>query len=161
MAGIIDSQLPPEGEPMPEAEDPNAENDPDAVDKFMYVVESVLSDEKGGLTQSLGETLAKAKDLPTALANAAYDMVASIDEKTGGMLGDEDLPGVAAETLSKMAEIAEAAGMEITSATVARATSLMLARFLEENGQPEGAAKLRAAPPEEAAAQIDQMSQEA
>lgn len=134
-----EEQMPPDGR-TPE-EDPMAaegETDPEGYDKFMVVVESILTDEKNGVMETISEAISSASDLPKILASTAYDMVAKVDESTGGIIADEDLAGAAAETLGRIAEIAEAAGKEITPRVIARATDIMIRRFMEENGDVEG-----------------------
>lgn len=157
---------PEETSEAPEGQTPPSEMDgqtpPSQIDleKFMYVVEAAVTDKKTGLMEKISDAITAAKDLPGALASAAYDLVAAIDEKTGGQLPDEDLASAAAETLGLIAEVAEASGKQITGREISAATKAMLSRFMEENGDAEGQAALEQQDAESVGAQLDQPGQE-
>jgi hypothetical protein len=104
--------------------------------KFMYIVEGTLAKDKKALQATI-QMLRDASDLPRALAQAAYALVAMVDEKTQGLIADEDLAEVGADTLGVVAEIAEQEGLQIGSREVAAATNLMIRQYLEENGEVE------------------------
>lgn len=145
-------------EDVAEGEAPDGQTPGGAIDseKFMYVVEAALTDKKSGLMEQIADAMSSAKDLPQSLADAAYDLVASIDEKTGGGLPDEDLASAAAETLGLIAEVAEAAGQQITGREISSATKLMISRFMEESGDAEGMAALEQQDADAVGAQLDQ-----
>jgi len=104
--------------------------------KFMYIVEGTLAKDKKALQATI-QMLRDASDLPRALAQAAYALVAMVDEKTQGLIADEDLAEVGADTLGVVAEIAEREGLQIGSREIAAATNLMIRQYLEENGEVE------------------------
>jgi len=166
MMAIIGNKLPQGGVPPgpqagPEAvpEDASQGQTPGGqidLEKFMYVVEAALTDKKSGLMEQIADAMSSAKDLPQALADAAYDMVAAIDEKTGGGLPDDDIASAAAETLGLIAEVAEAAGQQITGREISGATKLMIARLMDESGDAEGRAALEQQDADAVGAQIEQ-----
>jgi hypothetical protein len=104
--------------------------------KFMYIVEGTLAKDEKAL-RAVVEMLRTASDLPRSLAQAAYALVAMVDEKTQGLIADEDLAEVAVDTLGVVAEIAEQDGLQIVSREIAAATNLMIRQYLEENGEVE------------------------
>ena len=104
--------------------------------KFMYIVEGTLAKDEKAL-RAIVEMLRDASDLPRSLAQAAYALVAMVDEKTQGLIADEDLAEVAVDTLGVVAEIAEQEGLQIGSREIAAATNLMIRQYLEENGEVE------------------------
>ncbi len=175
MAGLIQQQLPPEedaqepGEPpentpadmqedAAEGEPEGEAGDPDGATKLVVFVERLLADEKNGLMKSIAQKLKDSTEPTAELARTAYDIVAMADEKTGGMVPDEDLAGAAAEVLGIVAEIAETVGIKIGGREIAGATNLMIRRFMEENGDVEG---LQAMQNQDVAAIGDQLDQQA
>lgn len=139
----------------PETEPESEEsNDPEAYDKFMYVVEAALADKKSKLVQKIAAAIEGAADLPRILATTTYDLVAAMDEKTGGMLPDEDLPQAAAETLEHVASIAEAAGKDVSDQVISKTVNLMMRRFMEESGDVEGLKKMNGINPDQVAAKM-------
>lgn len=84
--------------------------------------------------KGVAEALKAAQDPLEGLANTAYEMVSIIDEKTNGEVPDELLVLLATNVLEEVAEIGEAAGLDITPATVASALKMMILRFLGEQG---------------------------
>lgn len=161
--GIIDKSMgpAPAEEPskgmMPEEEFEDGEaKDPEEYDKFMYVVESALADKKSKLVQKIASAIEAAADLPRILATTTYNLVAAMDEKTGGMLSDEDLPQAAVETLEHVAGIAEAAGKDVSDQVISKTVNLMLRRFMEESGDVEGLERMNKINPDEVAMQMGQ-----
>lgn len=110
------------------------------LDDFLFAVEGFLYDKKSNAAEKVASSVKSAKDPIAAMANTAYDIVAMVDEKTGGNLADEMLASAAAETLGMVAEVAEAAGIDVTPREIASATRIMLKRFLAESGEDPAAA---------------------
>lgn len=68
------------------------------------------------------------------LADTAYEMVSIVDEATQGRVPDEDLVPLAAEILGEVADIAQAAGVQVKGSVIAKAMQLMLVRYVTEQG---------------------------
>ena len=61
-------------------------------------------------------------------------MVSIADERTQGSIPDEQLVPFAAEVLGEVADIAQATGIEVKGATIAKAMQMMLVRYVTEQG---------------------------
>lgn len=138
MAGLINDQMAPEGQPaeLPEddlevedgGEDGGSEQYQAAIE---YAMQALY--QNGGAKQ-LAQALRAADDPATAMADAAYQMMTIIDEQTDGEIPDEELVPLAVDVLTEVADVAEAAGVEADGQTVASAMQQMLLRFVRENG---------------------------
>lgn len=82
----------------------------------------------------IAKALRTAPDKVEAMANTAYEIVSITDEKTDGVVPDELLAAFATFVLEEVAEIAEAAGIEVKPSDVALALKQMILRFLGEQG---------------------------
>jgi len=82
----------------------------------------------------IAKALRTAPDKVEAMANTAYEIVSITDEKTDGAVPDELLAAFATFVLEEVAEIAEAAGLEVKPSEVALALKQMILRFLGEQG---------------------------
>lgn len=143
MAGLINEKMPapaeaenPQAEMAPEAmmaeEGGEAdENDPAYQAAMQFAMEALYGNKAA---KGVAEALKAAQDPVEGLANTAYEMVSIIDEKTNGDVPDELLVLLATNVLEEVAEIGEAAGLDITPATVASALKMMILRFLGEQG---------------------------
>jgi hypothetical protein len=78
--------------------------------------------------------LKKARDPAQGLADTAYEMVTLADEATEGAIPDEQLIAFASEVLGEVADIATAAGVKVSGATIAKAVQTMLLRYVAEQG---------------------------
>lgn len=91
------------------------------------------------------------------LADTAYEMVTIVDEATQGRVPDEELVPLAAEILGEVADIAQAAGIQVKGSVIAKAMQLMLVRYVTEQGMDPS--QLQAAmaqiDPEQVGAQLD------
>lgn len=126
-----DSQMP-AGAPGEEQDDGQpAESNP-AFQQAVALAGEVLYRQGGA--KDVAAALAAAPDIAEGLANTAYDMVVTIDEKTQGQVPDELLMSLATTILTEVAEIAEAAGLEVTGKVIAAAMQQMILRYLTENG---------------------------
>lgn len=150
-----------DGSPEDVADDAQENGAPasDELKKFMYVATSILADDKNGVMDQIAKTLSSTQELPKALCDAAYNVTAAVDEKTQGILPDEDMATAAAEILGRIADVAEAAGRKITGKDIAGATNLMIRRFMEENGDVEGLQQMQQADINGVGAQLDQQMQ--
>lgn len=82
----------------------------------------------------IAKALRTAPDKVEAMANTAYEIISITDEKTDGAVPDELLAAFATFVLEEVAEIAEAAGLEVKPSEVALALKQMILRFLGEQG---------------------------
>lgn len=82
----------------------------------------------------IAKALRTAPDKVEAMANTAYEIVSITDERTDGAVPDELLAAFATFVLEEVAEIAEAAGLEVKPSEVALALKQMILRFLGEQG---------------------------
>lgn len=104
------------------------------IDKFEAATLKVLYDEQGGAAENVVNALQSSEDLAQTLATLSYDMTQILDERSGNLLDGEIDVVVATEVLGQIAEIGQTAGMEIRGPEIAKATQLMLQRYMEENG---------------------------
>jgi len=87
-----------------------------------------------GAAKDVARALRSASDPVTGLAETAYEMVSTIDEKTQGQVPDELMVSLAAEVLGEVADIGEAAGIKLGGKEISAAMQQMLVRYLTENG---------------------------
>lgn len=104
-------------------------------ERFTLAAQKALYED--GMAEDIGVRMQKAANAATEMANVAYELVAAIDERSGGMLDDEMLAPVALDILGMVAEIARAAEVKVTGADVATAAKTMISRYLQENGASE------------------------
>jgi len=84
--------------------------------------------------RDVAKSIRNAPDVVQGLADTAYEMVTIADEATRGEVPDEMLVALAAEVLGEVADIAQASGVKIHSAIIARAMQNMLIRYVTEQG---------------------------
>lgn len=135
MKGMIEGAMP-QGQPMKgedlEAPMEEAEGEDKDFDRFMLAVQKVLYDSEA--SDSLAEDLATSQDIPKTLADVAYDVFSTVDEKSGGMLPDEAVAAAAIDTLGMIAEMAGKVGKKPSGADLAQAAKLMIERYFTESG---------------------------
>ena len=122
-----------EGE-APEAQDqssPDAEKDPAYQQAIGLVMESLYGEKAA---KGVADSLKSAPSVVDGLANTAYEITSIIDERTEGKVPDELIALLASNVLEEVAEIADAAGIQVTPADVALALKQMILRFLGEQG---------------------------
>lgn len=124
--------------PMPEAmerEDESTGDDPESdagyTQAMTFAMEALYANKAA---DQISESLKGAPDLVEGLANTAYDVVSIVDERTDGAVPDELLVLFASRILEEVAEIAEAAGIQVKPSDVALALKQMILRFLGEQG---------------------------
>ena len=161
MAGLIEEQMgaegvPPQQVPMQDqmASDPMAA---DPMDEGM-MPEDMMADDgeeldqdnpafqaalqfamqalyENGAARDVAESLkAGAEDTAMVLADTAYEMVSIVDERTDGEVPDELIALLAITILQEVADIGEAAGVDVSPENLADAFKEMLLRFLAEQG---------------------------
>jgi hypothetical protein len=89
---------------------------------------------KDGAAQDIATALKSSDNPIEEIGNTAYEILVAIDEKTKGSIPDELIVALAVETMSEVAEIAEAAGIKIGGTEVANAMKTMLTRYAQESG---------------------------
>lgn len=120
----------PEQAPAPE-ESVDPENDPGFAQATRFAMEALYANKAAN---DIAKALKTAPNKVDAMANTAYEIVSITDEKTDGAVPDELLAAFATFVLEEVAEIAEAAGLEIKPSDVALALKQMILRFLGEQG---------------------------
>lgn len=137
MNGLINSQMSPEQleaqspEMQGEQQDLTAEEQ-QAYDRFMLGVNRVLYEK--GYDELIVEQLKSTKDIVSAMADQAYDLMSELDRKSGAMLPDDLIAAAAFDVLGEVATVARAAGAQITGAQISGAAQKMIVRYFEENG---------------------------
>jgi hypothetical protein len=155
MAGLLDpnaqqqmpqEQMPPEQQPMPPAQEqlppeemppeemPEQEADENnpAFQQALYMAKQALYED--GAADTIHEQIKGADDPVEMVANIAYDMTAIVDERTEGEVPDELLVLLASSLLEEVADIAEASGITLTNAEIAKSMKLMILRFVGDQG---------------------------
>lgn len=120
------------GKPAPQEESPEmTEDDPGYTEAMAFAMEALYSNKAAF---DVANSFKGAQNIPDALANTAYEIVSITDEKTDGAVPDELLVLFATRILEEVAEIAEAAGVQVKPSDVALALKQMILRFLGEQG---------------------------
>lgn len=73
-------------------------------------------------------------DPAQALADTAYQVVQVADERTHGEVPDELLAELASDVVTEVAEVAQAAGVQVDGDVISKAMQMMIVRFLREQG---------------------------
>ena len=121
----------PEGKPAKAPKGGSGDNSP-AYEQAMSVVREGLYGAEAA--RDVAKAMRAANDPAEGLATTAYEMVAMADEATQGQVPDEELVSMASEILGEVADIAQAAGIEIKGAVIAKAMQMMLVRYVTEQG---------------------------
>jgi len=109
--------------------------DPDTDPAYQAAVELAMKALYGErAAKQVAAALRRTPDVAEGLANTAYDIVSILDERTEGKVPDELLVLLASTVLEEVADIADAAGLDVTPATVAVAMKTMILRYLGEQG---------------------------
>lgn len=116
--------------PAPE-EGMDPENNEGFVKATQFAMEALYANKAAN---DIAKALRTAPDKVEAMANTAYEIVSITDEKTDGAVPDELLAAFATFVLGEVAEVAEAAGLEVKPSEVALALKQMILRFLGEQG---------------------------
>lgn len=106
-----------------------AESDPSYQQAVELAHKALYAD---GAAEDLAKAIRAADDPIDELANAAYEIVSMIDEKSP--VPDELLISFALEVMTEVAEVAQAAGIQIQGAQVSQAVKVMIKRYAAESG---------------------------
>jgi hypothetical protein len=107
------------------------ENNPAFIQAMKYSMHVLYEQDAAG---DIAKQLKTAKDKTEGLANIAYDITSTVDEKTQGQVPREMIALLAMAILKEVIDIAEAIKMDIKPIDAANAFKQMLLRFLGENG---------------------------
>ena len=150
----MQAQMPP-GQPQEEAG-----ADPDSDPSFAAAIDFAMRAlYEAGAAKNIAESLKSANDKVDALANLAYEITAATDEKTEGAVPDELFALLGIQVLQEVADIGEAAGIQLASADVAGALKIMILRFVGEQGMD--ATQLQAEMDKVDPAEFERMANEA
>jgi len=126
MAGILKDKMGAAAEgDMPD------ENNPAFVQALKFSM-SVLYEQNAA--DDVAKQLQSGKDKVETLANIAYEITSTVDEKTEGQVPRELIALLGMAILKEVIDIAEAMKMGVTPADAAGAFKQMLLRYLGENG---------------------------
>lgn len=126
MAGLIQDNA-----AQQEMDGPDPDTDP-AYQAAIELAMKALYGEKAA--KQVAQSLRKAPDVVEGMANTTYDIVTILDERTQGQVPDELLVLLASSVLEEVADIADAAGLDVTPANIALAMKQMILRYLGEQG---------------------------
>lgn len=118
-------------EPMPAEGEEAASDDPNYIQALAFAMDVLYEKEAA---KNVAKSLRGAQDPVETLANTAYEITAIVDERTEGRVPDEYFALLATKILEEVADIAEAAGVQIRPADVALALKQMILRYLGEQG---------------------------
>lgn len=144
MPGLINDQMAPAQEAMPaeaqqmppeNMQDMGPEPDPETDPGYAKAVEFAMQAMYGQkAAKQIAQSLKTARDKVEGMANTAYEIVSIVDERTEGAIPDELIAAFATFVLEEVAEIADAAGVDVQPSDVALALKQMILRFLGEQG---------------------------
>ena len=124
--GMGQEQMPAEQMPMgemAEGEGQDPDTDPGYQQAMAFSMEALYGKEAA---KNVAKSLQTGGNPVDALANTAYEIVSIVDERTDGAIPDELLVLFASRILEEVAEIAEAAGVEMRPSDVALALKQMI-----------------------------------
>lgn len=107
------------------------EDNPDFVRAMKYAM-TVLYEKNAA--KDIAEQLHSGKDVVDSLANIAYEITSTVDERTDGKVPRELIGLLAMAILKEVLDIAEAARIPVKPLDAANAFKTMLLRYLGENG---------------------------
>ena len=126
MAGLIKDKMGAAAEgDMPD------ENNPAFVQAMRFAM-SVLYEQDAA--DDVAKQLKAGQDKVDTLANIAYEITSTVDERTEGQVPDELIALLGMAILNEVIDIAEALKLGVTPAEAAGAFKQMLLRYLGENG---------------------------
>ncbi|WP_299312293.1 hypothetical protein [uncultured Halomonas sp.] len=161
MPGLLEQQpMPLQGEPIPdetmppEGEQFVSEDDP-AFQAAVQLTHDALY--KEGAADNIHNILAQGDASAEQIADIAYEITSIADERTEGMVPDELLVLLAANSLNEVADIAIASGAQLRPEDLAQAMEQMILRFVGEMGHDtrELQAAMDAIPKEQFGAMAD------
>ena len=107
------------------------ENNPYFVQAMKYALQVLY--EKGA-AKDVAEQVRSGKDKVESMANIAYEITSTVDERTDGKVPREMIGLLAMAILKEVTDIAGAAKVDLSPVDAANAFKMMLLRYLGENG---------------------------
>jgi hypothetical protein len=107
------------------------EDNPDFVRAMKYAM-TVLYEQNAA--KDIANQLHAGKDVVDSLANIAYEITSTVDERTEGKVPRELIGLLAMAILKEVLDIAEASRIPVKPLDAANAFKTMLLRYLGENG---------------------------
>lgn len=132
MPGLIQDQMKAQPGAAPAPQDgADPASSPGYQQAVQFAMEALYSNKAA---KDVAQGLKTARDPVEALANTAYEIVSIVDERTQGAIPDEMVAPFAVFVLNEVAEIAQAANVQMRPADVALALKQMILRYLGEQG---------------------------
>jgi hypothetical protein len=107
------------------------EDNPQFVQAMKYALQVLY--EKGA-AKDVAEQVRAGKDKVESMANIAYEITSTVDERTDGKVPREMIGLLAMAILKEVTDIASAAKVNLSPVDAANAFKMMLLRYLGENG---------------------------
>jgi hypothetical protein len=107
------------------------ENNPYFVQAMKYALQ-VLYEQ--GAAKDIAEQVRAGKDKVESMANVAYEITSTVDERTDGKVPRELIALLAMAILKEVIDISKAAKVDSSPLDAANAFKMMLLRYLGENG---------------------------
>jgi len=107
------------------------ENNPYFVQAMKYALQ-VLYEQ--GAAKDVASQIRAGKDKVESMANVAYEITSTVDERTEGKVPRELIALLAMAILKEVIDIAQAAKVDTAPLDAANAFKMMLLRYLGENG---------------------------
>lgn len=107
------------------------EDNPQFVQAMKYALQVLY--EKGA-AKDVAEQVRTGKDKVETMANIAYEITSTVDERTDGKVPREMIGLLAMAILKEVTDIASAAKVDLSPVDAANAFKMMLLRYLGENG---------------------------
>lgn len=107
------------------------EDNPQFVQAMKYALQVLY--EKGA-AKDVAEQVRSGKDKVESMANIAYEITSTVDERTDGKVPRELIALLAMAILKEVIDISKAAKVDSSPLDAANAFKMMLLRYLGENG---------------------------
>jgi hypothetical protein len=107
------------------------EDNPQFVQAMKYALQ-VLYEQ--GAAKDIAEQVRVGKDKVETMANIAYEITSTVDERTDGKVPRDLIGLLAMAILKEVTDIAGAAKVDLSPVDAANAFKMMLLRYLGENG---------------------------
>jgi hypothetical protein len=107
------------------------EDNPQFVQAMKYALQVLY---EGGAAKDVAEQVRAGKDKVETMANIAYEITSTVDERTDGKVPRELIGLLAMAILKEVTDIASAAKVNLSPVDAANAFKMMLLRYLGENG---------------------------
>ena len=107
------------------------EDNPYFIQAMKYALQVLY--EKGA-AKDVAEQVRAGKDKVESMANIAYEITSTVDERTEGKVPREMIGLLAMAILKEVTDIASAAKVDMSPVDAANAFKMMLLRYLGENG---------------------------